>query len=244
MSTGSLPRNLVVARDELEGASPEAILRWGARTFAASITFATGFGAEGCVLIDLIARHKLQIDIFTLDTGVLFEETRSLWIELEAHYGIRIRSVRPPLTIPQQAEAHGDALWAREPDKCCDLRKIGPLREQLGDFSAWVTAIRREQTADRADAQVVEWDPNFELVKINPLAAWTREEVWDYVQRHGVPTNSLHNAGYPSIGCAPCTSATGDGESARSGRWRGSAKTECGLHQRQNQRLVTLKRTH
>jgi phosphoadenosine phosphosulfate reductase len=214
----------------LEGRPPEEILAWAAKAYAPRITFATGFGVEGCVLIDLVGRHRLAIDLFTLDTGLLFPETYALWKKLEARYGVTIRPVRTALSLEAQAQAHGDKLWERAPDKCCEIRKVLPLRSALHGFQAWVSAIRRDQTKDRADAQIVEWDAKFSLVKVNPLVSWTTKNVWDYVHQNDVPYNPLHDQGYPSIGCQPCTSAVAPGEDPRAGRWRGKAKTECGLH--------------
>jgi phosphoadenosine phosphosulfate reductase len=213
----------------LEGEPPDAILRWASEQFP-RLTFATGFGAEGCVIIDLIGRHKLPIDIFTLDTGVLFPETYTLWKQLENKYGVTIRGVMPAQTLDEQAASHGDKLWEREPDRCCDLRKVQPLKRALSSFSAWITAIRRDQTPDRANAQIVEHDRKFGLIKINPLVAWTHDDVWGHVYAHDVPYNPLHEQGYPSIGCQPCTSPVVPGENLRAGRWRGSGKNECGLH--------------
>ncbi|HUJ63420.1 MAG TPA: phosphoadenylyl-sulfate reductase [Kofleriaceae bacterium] len=218
------------AARELEGAAAETILRWASDRFAPRLTFATGFGAEGCVIVDLIARHRLPIDLFTLDTGVLFPETYALWRELEARYAITIRAVRPAHSIEQQAIAHGPELWLREPDRCCELRKIVPLRAELAGFDAWLTAIRRDQTPERATAQVVEHDRKFGLIKVNPLVGWTHDDVWAHIYAHDVPHNPLHARGYPSIGCAPCTSPIVPGENLRAGRWRGASKTECGLH--------------
>jgi phosphoadenosine phosphosulfate reductase len=206
-----------------------AILQWAA-TQIGNVTFATGFGAEGCVIIDLIGRHKLPIDIFTLDTGLLFPETYTLWRELEAKYGITIRGVTPDQTVDEQASTHGAALWSREPDRCCDLRKVQPLTRALRGFAAWVTAIRRDQTPERANAQVVESDRKFGLIKINPLVTWTHDDVWGHVYANDVPFNPLHEHGYPSIGCQPCTSPVVPGENLRAGRWRGTGKNECGLH--------------
>lgn len=194
------------------------------------ITFATGFGAEGCVIIDHIARAKLPIDLFTLDTGLLFPETYELWRTLEARYGVTIRAVKPAETVDEQAQSLGDALWTRDPDLCCERRKVLPLRAELAKFDAWITAIRREQTPERANAQVVERDHKFNLDKINPLVAWTHDDVWAYVYANDVPVNALHDQGYPSIGCEPCTSAIVPGENLRAGRWRGAHKRECGLH--------------
>jgi phosphoadenylyl-sulfate reductase (thioredoxin) len=217
---------------QLEGQPADAILRWVAERYPSRVTFATGFGMEGCVLIDLIARDSLPIDLFTLDTGLLFPETYDLWRRLEDRYQVTIRAVRPEQTVDQQAEAAGPELWDRDPDRCCELRKLQPLRRTLEPFEAWLSAIRRDQTPDRADAPVVGWDGKFGLVKVNPLVRWTFEEVLAHVREHDVPYNLLHDQGYPSIGCWPCTSPVAPGEDPRAGRWRGREKKECGLHLR------------
>jgi phosphoadenosine phosphosulfate reductase len=218
--------------ERLEGRSPAEILAWGAGQFGSGIVFATGFGAEGCVLVDLIARHRLPIRIIALDTGVLFPETYALWRELEAKYGVAIQLVRPAVTLEQQADRYGARLWETDPDQCCALRKVAPLQDALRGKDAWITSIRRDQTLARATSRVVERDPTFGLVKVNPLVAWSAQDVEAYVREHGVPTNPLHEQGYPSIGCVPCTSPVAPGEDLRSGRWRGRVKTECGLHAR------------
>ncbi len=215
---------------DLESAEPVEILRWAIERYGPRLTFATGFGPEGCVLLDLIGRHNLPIDLFTLDTGLLFPETRELWTELEGRYGLTIRAVSPVQTVNEQAVTHGDKLWERSPDRCCTLRKVFPLRAELSKVDAWVTALRREQTPERADATIVEWDEKFEIAKINPLVKWTKTDVWAYLKAHNVPYNRLHDQGYPSIGCTHCTTAVHDGEDERAGRWRGTVKTECGLH--------------
>ena len=216
--------------DELEGAEPLETLSWAVGRFGRRLTFATGFGPEGCVLIDLIGRHQLPVDLFTLDTGLLFPETHELWTALEAHCGVTIRSVQPTQTVDQQAAAHGDELWAKAPYRCCEMRKVFPLQTELAKMDAWITAIRRDQTAERATARVVEHDRKFGLIKINPLVRWTKEDVWAYLKTHDVPYNRLHDRGFPSIGCMPCTTAVQHGEDDRTGRWRGINKTECGLH--------------
>ena len=222
--------DVTTAARELEGESPAGILRWASQHLGEKLTFATGFGAEGCVIIDLIARHQLPIDVFTLDTGLLFPETYALWRQLEDKYGITIRGVRPVHTVEQQAAEHGAALWERDPDRCCEMRKVLPLKQALTGFDAWITAIRRDQTAERAYARVVEHDRKFNLIKINPLVAWSHDDVWGHLYAHDVPYNALHDQGYPSIGCQPCTAAVLPGEDARAGRWRGKNKNECGLH--------------
>ncbi len=208
------------------------ILRVASERFAPRLVMATAFGVEGCVLIDIIGRNRLPVDIFTLDTGLFFEETYTLWRKLEERYGLRVRAVRPVLSLSEQASRVGEALWERDPDRCCELRKVLPLRAALEGAEAWISALRRDQTPERANAPRVGLDEKFGLVKINPLLEWTSHDVWEYVREHDVPFNPLHEQGYPSIGCMPCTSPVRSGEDPRAGRWRGSAKTECGMHNR------------
>jgi phosphoadenosine phosphosulfate reductase len=222
--------DLTAAAARLEEASAADILAWTAETFAPRATFGTGFGVEGCVIVHLIAERKLPIDIFTLDTGLLFPETIDLWRTLESRYGVKIRGVRPKQTVEVQALHWGPRLWTRDPNHCCRLRKVEPLREALAGKDAWVSAIRRDQTPERATAPVVQRDERFGVVKVNPLARWTTKDVWRFVFKHGVPYNVLHDRGYPSIGCQPCTTSVDEGEHLRAGRWRGLDKRECGLH--------------
>lgn len=220
------------AADELAEGTPLDILSWAVSRFAPRLALATAFGAEGCVLVDLIGRHRLPIEVLTVDTGLFFPETLGLWQRLEERYGIRIRAVRPDESVEAQAASHGHRLWERSADRCCELRKVIPLQRELSRLGAWVTAIRRDQTPARADARVVEADRRFGLLKVNPLVAWTSADVWAYVRANDVPVSSLHELGYPSVGCIPCTSRVLEGEEPRAGRWRGVAKTECGLHAR------------
>ena len=207
-------------------------LRVASERFAPRLVMATAFGVEGCVLIDIIGRNQLQVDIFTLDTGLFFEETYTLWSRLEERYGLRVRAAQPELSVSEQASRFGEALWERDADRCCELRKVLPLRAALEGADAWVTGLRRDQTPQRANAPLVGLDEKFELVKINPLVEWTTRDVWEYVREHDVPSNQLHEQGYPSLGCMPCTSPVRHGEDPRAGRWRGSTKTECGIHNR------------
>ena len=215
-----------------EGRAATDVLRRAADRYGCRLTCATGFGPEECVLIDLIGRERLSIDLFTLDTGLFFEETHALRRDLESRYGLTIRRVRPRLTLDEQARVHGDRLWERAPDRCCAIRKVEPLGTELARCDAWITAIRRSQTPQRAGALTVEWDEKFGVIKINPLVGWTKRDVWSHLHEHDVPYNPLHDLGYPSIGCRPCTTPVQSGEDDRSGRWRGCAKTECGLHGR------------
>jgi phosphoadenosine phosphosulfate reductase len=168
--------------------------------------------------------------LFTLDTEFLFPETYNVMDKVERKYGVTIERVFPLTSPEEQERVQGPALWQRNPDQCCDLRKVEPLRRKLGDLRAWITSIRRDQTAARAHAGKIEWDEKFSLVKINPIADWTSKQVWQYIREHDVPFNPLHDQGYPSIGCTHCTRAVRPGEDPRAGRWSGSSKTECGLH--------------
>jgi phosphoadenosine phosphosulfate reductase len=215
----------------MESWSPADILQWGVDRHA-RVALATGFGVEGCVLIDMAATCGLPIDCFTLDTGLLFGETYALWRRLEDRYGLRIRPVTPEQTVEQQAEAHGEALWSRDPARCCALRKVAPLRRLLSSYDAWITAIRRDQTRTRAGGRHVEWDDANGLVKVNPLLRWSAGDVWAYIRARDIPTSPLYERGYASIGCWPCTTPVGAGEEPRAGRWRGHDRTECGLHTR------------
>lgn len=224
----------------LDTLPPEEILAWAAEHFPGRIGLATGFGVEGCLLISLVGRYGLPIDIFTLDTGLFFPETYALWRQLEVRYGLTIRAQRPSLSVERQAADVSSRLWEHDPDRCCQLRKVEPLRAAVQGLDAWVSAIRRDQTSDRADAAVLERDRRFGIVKVNPLAHWSADDVWEHVRLYDVPFNPLHEKGFPSIGCHPCTSRVRSGEDARAGRWRSATKTECGLHARRYVPLTVL----
>jgi phosphoadenosine phosphosulfate reductase len=190
-----------------------------------SLALACSFQKEESVLIDMLLEREPRARIFTLDTHVLFPETYELWHELERRYGIRIEVYQGP-SLGRQAAAHGDALWARNPDLCCSIRKLAPLAEALSGLDGWITGVRRDQAASRTVTPKLGWDERHELWKVSPLADWTDDDVWTYVREHELPVNPLHRQGYASIGCTHCT-APGAG---RDGRWAGMDKTECGLH--------------
>lgn len=213
-----------------ENWGPGEVLRWAATQFSGSIAIASAFGAEGVVLIEIASRIISGLKVFILDTGFLFPETLDLMAKVERRYGIHVERVMPELGIDNQAEQYGPALWRQNPDLCCDLRKVQPLRKKLSTLKAWVTAIRRDQTPTRSQVGKVEWDTRFRLVKINPLADWTREMVWAYIREHDLACNPLHDQNYPSIGCTNCTRPVSNGEDQRAGRWPGFVKKECGLH--------------
>ena len=217
--------------ERFQAAHPMELLEWINASFAlGEVVMATGFGAEGVVLIDMLVRINKKFPIFYLDTEVLFPETYQLHDQLEQRYGIRFIQQTPALSLVEQANLYGDKLWERIPDQCCHLRKVEPLRAVLRERSGWITAIRRGQSPARAQAQALEWDARFGLHKFNPLVAWSKEEVWGYIALHDLPHNSLYDQGYASIGCVHCTTAVAQGEAERAGRWRGFQKTECGLH--------------
>lgn len=216
--------------NDAEAWSPHRALAWAFETFGCDVAISSAFGAEGMVLIDMASRIKKDFRLFTVDTEFLFPETYNLMDKIESKYGITIERVYPSLSPEEQERVHGQALWGRNPDLCCNLRKVEPLRQKLGQLGAWITSIRRDQTSVRAAAKRVEWDAKFGLVKINPIVDWSTKQVWRYIHDHDVPYNALHDQDYPSIGCTHCTRAVGPGEDPRAGRWSGFAKTECGLH--------------
>jgi phosphoadenosine phosphosulfate reductase len=213
-----------------ENWKPEDVLAWAFSTYGDNVELATGMGVEGMALLDMAYRVNPNVKVFTGDTEFLFPETYDLIDRIEEHYGIKIERLYSELTPEEQERDFGKALWARDPDQCCNLRKVEPLRRKLMTLDGWITAIRRDQTAARAGIRKVDWDAKFNLVKISPIADWTRELVWQYVIKHHVPYNPLHDRNFPSIGCTHCTRAVLPGEDQRAGRWAGSAKTECGLH--------------
>src|SRR5947207_253413 len=216
--------------EEFVGSSPEIILRWALDQFGSEVALATGFGVEGCVLVSLLAAIDRNARLFYLDTDLLFPATYALRDALEERYGVRFECRTTAISLKQQAIAYGEKLWERQPDECCRLRKVEPLRKMLSGLRAWITGIRREQSPTRASARVVERDSQLGLIKINPLANWAERDIWQYVRDNDVPYNPLLDQGYRSIGCVPCTTPIRIGEDARAGRWRGTGKIECGIH--------------
>jgi phosphoadenosine phosphosulfate reductase len=216
--------------DQLETATPLDVLKWAVDRFHPRLTMATAFGPEGCVLLDLIAKIDPKVRVFNLDTGYQFAETLELRDRIAERYGIEVELVRPDTSVAEYEEVHRGPLYVANSDQCCYDRKIVPLRRALVGYDAWITAIRADQSSQRAGARVVARDSKFGLIKINPLLSWTRRDVWAYIVTHRVPYNPLHDQGYASIGCWPCTRPVSAGEDERAGRWAGHAKTECGLH--------------
>jgi phosphoadenosine phosphosulfate reductase len=221
---------IAAAARTLDEQPPQAVLRWAVDQFFPRLTMATAFGAEGCCLIHMLADIEPRVRIFNLETGYQFPETLQLRDRIKERYGIEVEYIRPDLVVPEYEAEHGGPLYTIRPDQCCYDRKILPLRRAIVGYDAWVSAIRKDQTADRAVAGVVQWDAKFDLVKVNPLLNWTQKDVWAFVAKHEVPYNPLHDQGYPSIGCWPCTRPVAAGEDERAGRWSGKVKKECGLH--------------
>jgi len=221
---------IAAASRELDGSSPQDILRWAVRQFHPRLTMATAFGAEGCCLIHMLAEIEPAVRIFNLETGYQFAQTLELRERIKERYGIEVEYVRPELTVAEYEAEHGGPLYNLYSDQCCHDRKMVPLRQAVVGYDAWISAIRRDQTSHRAAAGVVQWDAKFSLVKVNPLLSWTKREVWGFIHKHSVPYNPLHDEGYPSVGCWPCTRPISDGEDDRAGRWSGTVKKECGLH--------------
>jgi phosphoadenosine phosphosulfate reductase len=213
----------------------EAILRWAWERFGPRAAIGTSFQGAGLVMIHLAHSQGLVFPVFTLDTGLLFPETVDLKHRLETFFGLKIESLEPDLTVEEQADIHGAELWRSNPDLCCTVRKVLPLRDKLADLECWITGLRREQSETRADIGIVEVyvsdeASGREIVKANPMAQWSRDRVWQYLRDHRIPYNPLQDRGFRSIGCRPCTRMTANGENERAGRWTGFNKVECGIH--------------
>lgn len=216
---------------EFNGADPVTILRWAARTFGDKLAVVTSFQPTGIVALHMLQAIAPDTPVLTLDTGLLFPETYHLMDDLEKRLKLKLIRITPALTVQQQAAQYGSALWERDPDQCCHMRKVVPLNTALAGYDAWVAGLRRDQSG-RAAIPVVSWDRRYQKVKLSPFANWSEGMVWQYIDDHGLPYNALHDQGYPSIGCntSTCTRPVPDGENERAGRWVNHDKTECGIH--------------
>lgn len=236
MSLPLPPREFEQWRQELAGAPAREILDWAGRAFGSRIALASSLGLEDQVLTDMIARQGLPVSIFTLDTGRLFPETYTLLQRTTDRYGLPIRVYYPQTAAVEQMVAEdGIDLFRRSVElrrRCCHVRKVEPLARALEGLDGWICGLRRSQALTRSDLETIEWDATHGMVKLNPLADWTEDEVWAYVREHDVPFNPLHEEGFPSIGCACCTRAIAPGEDIRAGRWwwENPEHKECGLH--------------
>lgn len=237
MTTQMATEELAAASAELAEASPQEILRRAVERFHPRLLMATAFGAEGCCIIHMLADIQPDVRVINLETGYQFRETLELRERIRDRYGIAVEYIYPETTVAEYEEEHGGPLYELRPDQCCYDRKILPLRQAVARIAplAWISAIRKDQTDHRGRAGVVQWDPKFNLVKVNPLLNWTKKDVWSFIMKHDVPYNPLHDRDYPSIGCWPCTRPVAAGEDDRAGRWAGKVKKECGLHVVENQ---------
>ncbi|MFC7062558.1 phosphoadenylyl-sulfate reductase [Halobacillus seohaensis] len=221
------PFNGGYANEKKKGALE--VLEWGYQTYD-DIVYACSFGAEGIVLLDLISQVKKDAHIVFLDTDVHFQETYDLIDQIKSRFPeLQITMKKADLTLEEQAQKHGEKLWNTNPNQCCFIRKIKPLEDALEGATAWVSGLRREQSPSRSKTDFINKDDRFRSIKICPLIHWTWEDVWNHIKENNLPYNDLHDQGYASIGCMPCTSPS-DNPNDRSGRWQGFEKTECGLH--------------
>ncbi|MEO9254318.1 MAG: phosphoadenylyl-sulfate reductase [Tepidiformaceae bacterium] len=212
-----------------ESATPQETVAWAVQTFGDGLSVGASFGgASGMAILHMVAALKPNVHVFVLDTDYLFEETHETMRRSVPALGLTNMQVyKPALSHEQQAAQFGAALWMRDPDACCDIRKIAPNRVALEGKTAWVSGLRRDQSEGRADTPIVAWNQKFGVVKLNPLANWTEKQTWEYIMANNIPYNPLLNQGYTSIGCYNCTIP---GVQGRAGRWQGFEKDECGLH--------------
>lgn len=207
------------------------ILKWALKHYKNEIVYACSFGAEGIVMIDILNKLDKDVPVIFLDTGLHFPETYQLIEDIKKRYpSIKISMIKPKLTLEEQRKTYGDRLWEKNPDLCCHIRKVLPLQEALKGAKAWISGLRREQSPSRSKIQFVNRDEKFKKIKVCPLIQWTWDDIINYIRLNKLPYNPLHDRGYPSIGCAPCTRPVKKGEHFRAGRWAGHNKSECGLH--------------
>lgn len=221
---------LAATSERLEAATPQEILRWAVERFAGKFTMATAFGPEGMVIIHMLSEIAPETPIFNLETGYQFAETLELRERVKDRYGIEVEFKYPDQPVEEYEAAHGGPLYKTDPNRCCFDRKLRVLHAGVKGWHAWASAIRRDQSPHRAGTPIVAWDQKFQLVKVSPLANWTKRDVWGLIAKEDIPYNPLHDRGYPSVGCWPCTRSILPGEDERAGRWSGFQKTECGLH--------------
>ena len=214
---------------QFESEEPQAIVRWAVETFGDGLSVGASFGgASGMAILHMVAALKPNVHVFVLDTDYLFEETHETMRKSVPALGLEnVRVYKSLLSHDEQAAKYGSALWMRDPDACCEIRKVEPNKRALEGKTAWVSGLRRDQSEGRSDIPILSWNRKFEVVKINPLANWTEEQTWAYIMKNDIPYNPLLNQGYTSIGCYNCTVP---GVQGRAGRWQGFEKDECGLH--------------
>lgn len=211
---------------DLEELGAEEVLRYAVERFHPGLKVACSFQKEASVIMHMLLEIEPGARFFTLDTGLFFPETYETWKQLEERYGIEIESAHGGISLARQEALYGPEFWKRDPEACCGIRKVTPMRRALADCGAWVTGLRRDQAATRAKAGKIDWDRKHGLWKVAPLADWSEKDVWRYIAKHDIPYNDLHDRGYASIGCTPCTKPG----AGREGRWADSNRLECGLH--------------
>lgn len=224
-------REIARLNERFTDASPQELIAWAVREFPAELAVSCSFGgASGMVLVDMVMAVDRSVPVVYVDTDYLFPETYATVRAVEERYGITALAFRAALPPATQERLHGPALWERDPDACCAIRKVEPMRAALAPFAAYLTGLRRDQAETRRETPLIQWDAKFGLLKLNPLATWDEKAVWAYIMQHGLPYNPLHDQGYPSLGCTNCTLAVHPGDDLRAGRWSGTGKIECGLH--------------
>lgn len=216
-------------QEQFENAHPKEILRWANENYGEKLAVVTSFQATGIVTLHMMKEITDDFQVLTLDTGLLFPATYQMIADIEQLLDISVQRIQSQWSLPKQAREYGSLLWKTDPNQCCHLRKTLPLHDALQNYDAWITGIRRDQTSTRAQTPIISWDKRNGLVKLAPFATWTEAMVWAYIEAYELPSNSLHQQGYPSIGCYTCTLAA-KGDDSRSGRWAGTTKTECGIH--------------
>jgi phosphoadenosine phosphosulfate reductase len=218
---------------EIEALPAEEVLRWAHAEFGDRLCLTCSWQKQSSVLVHMVAELGLDIDVVELDTQLFFRETYETRERLVERYGLTL--IRPDvLTVAEQHKVEGPNLWESNPDRCCHVRKVEPLIQALEPYDAWISGIRRDQSPSRADTPKIEWSERYQVFKIHPLADWDEKRVWAYIDVNEIPFNPLHDAGYRSIGCIPCTRPTAPDEEERAGRWAGSDKLECGIHENTN----------
>ncbi|CAN5563966.1 phosphoadenylyl-sulfate reductase [soil metagenome] len=215
---------------EVEEMSAAQAIAWGLEQFGQDLLFATSFQKTSSVVVDIASKADREARFFYLDTDLLFKETYATRDALASHYGVSFERYAG-ISLTEQETQHGSNLWRREPDACCGIRKVEPMKEALSGARCWVAGLRRKDSQARAKTPKFAWDKRFGLWKLNPLADWSDVQVWNHIRENEVPYNELHDRGYPSIGCTHCTSRPGAGENARAGRWANLDKTECGINE-------------
>lgn len=235
LKSSRLSQGVIDQIDTPQSSDPEELIPWSLKQFSRqNLVITTAFGMEGCALVDMYSRFASDLTVAYIDTGFFFPETRKLIDRMSEKYShVEFKRWESPVSVQNQKEEFGDGLWKKDPNLCCKIRKVIPMAQNLQEYDVWVTGIRKTQTQQRAGMRLLTWNPQYKVVKFCPLAEWTRENVWQYVQEHDVPFNQLHQQGFPSIGCYHCTKAVPNSQptdDARSGRWQGHTKTECGLH--------------